>query len=272
MSPPITERIQDALPPILASLFSADKDRTVTDYTNNLPKDNPIKNAIESKVNEINESKSKLAEDSHSTIFAKDDPADKYDKYLDIVELAAGTKIDPDYPDDTAYSKAAFGALNDDNKVEVAWMSHEINRSDMSGFDEYMKERISSKINTQIAEKLAFIAIAYQYINRDIGVLEQVHSNQNYTYDSLLKWEEYLDEQLAEKDSLYKKLSELRTTQQRESLFNVTDIKNISKWKSRIEIAFAVLLFVLITIICMKFYSTKIKTFVNDTLVPKSRR
>ncbi len=266
MSPPINERIEDSLPPVLSSLLG--KSKSISDYTSKLPADSQIRAQIQSKLEEIKASKSNLTEmdERHFKIFATDDPTDKYDKYLDIIELSSGLKIEFDNIDSL---KRASAALSDDSKVEVAWMSNMITDPTMSEFAEYLKSRLSAHINTQIQDELIFIGIADQSIKRDIDVLKQVYMNQTYTYDSMLKWEEYLDEQLGEKDGLYKKLTELRTTQQRESLFNVTDIKNISKWKARIEIAFAILLFVLIGIVCIKFYSSKIKTFVNDKIVRK---
>ena len=77
------------------------------------------------------------------------------------------------------------------------------------------------------------------------------------------KWEQYLDDQLTEKDGLYKKLSGMHSTQQRESMFNVQDIKRVSKWKGRADVAFAISLIALIVVVCTKFYAAQIRTMVS---------
>ena len=105
---------------------------------------------------------------------------------------------------------------------------------------------------------------AKELLVNDTQLLSQFFNNQKYIQTTLVKWENYLDDKLKENDLLYNKLNDILETQRRESVFTITDIRTLSKWKKIAEYAFILILIILVLYFIIQHY-TDLKNFADIT-------
>jgi hypothetical protein len=232
----VFDDFKNAMPSVLRSALGG-VERDPASAVNALPADNAMKGVLLSKLKEIEDDRAAQVTFKETAVKAERN-IHSYNKYMRLLDT--------------------LPELSADQLVEKIWVKAQLDRSP-TDFEEYVKSKLTNTTRENTLRLLAASNLAQQLLAAEQSVLTQVQANQEYMGATLGKWESYLDTQIKEKDALYRKLSGLHATQQRESLFNVTDIKTLSKWKKRIEIAFAVVLLLLVLVLCTKYYSAEIR-------------
>ena len=153
---------------------------------------------------------------------------------------------------------------DENQKLETQWIYSVLDGGVPTGFHEYSTAKYNYETNKKIAELLASAGSAKELLVNDTQLLSQFFNNQKYIQTTLVKWENYLDDKLKENDLLYNKLNDILETQRRESVFTITDIRTLSKWKKIAEYAFILILIILVLYFIIQHY-TDLKNFADIT-------
>jgi hypothetical protein len=165
-------------------------------------------------------------------------PASAAPQYSDVME-----NLKPEY-------------LNADQLLETIWIAT-IGSQTPDGEDvflKYCKAKFDVEQKKAMSQLIGMSASAQAILQKDTQLLRQFQNNQNYIEKTLQKWEEYVDVHLREQDALYKKLSAVLDTQQRESVFTIADIRSMNTWKRSMEYAFIGIVIVYILFFAIQHY------------------
>jgi len=139
-------------------------------------------------------------------------------------------------------------------KLETQWIHDIIDGGVPTTFKEYCTAKYNYETKKKLAELLATTGSAKELLVNDTQLLTQFDNNQKYIQTTLVKWENYLDDKLKENDLLYNRLNDILETQRRESIFTITDIRSLTKWKKIVENAFILILIIFVLYFIVQHY------------------